>query len=153
MNPTLLGLPARAWLLPLIMPMVAGWLAWQSGPDLPSTKTLRFPDEQWSLAKIPVQDLKKAEDYLATASIWGNVAAAKEEDERDPAWRFLAIMANGNEKYVLISVEKQPNRQLKIGDQLPGGAKIDAIRDGSLCVVVNGKKRILPIYPQDRQLL
>lgn len=154
MKNSLMGLPARAWLLSLVLPLLAGWLAWRMGADLPAAKMMRVPEEQWILAQVPTQDLKKAYEYLAAASIWGNVEVAKKDEQlQNPAWRFLAVMVNGTEKYVLIDVEKQPNRQLKVGDALPGGAKIHEIRQGSLCVIVNGKKRILPIYPQDRQML
>lgn len=153
MNNGLMGIPARL-LLCFALPLSVAWVAWETGPDLPLAKLMRFPDEQWSLAQAPSPDLKKVYEYLSVASIWGNVEVVKKEDEeRDPAWRFLAILNNGTEKIVVLDVEKQPNRQLKVGDKLPGGAKIHAIRHDSLCVIVNGKKRLLPIFPQDRQIL
>lgn len=153
MNKSLMGLSARAWILPLVLPVLAGWLAWGTNPDLPAPKAARFAEEPWVLGHLPAPDLKKAYDYLSTASIWGKVEVVKKDEPlTDPAWRFLAVMANGSEKYVVIDVEKQPNRQLKVGDTLPGGAKIHEISQGSVCVIVNGKKRNLPIYPQDRQI-
>jgi hypothetical protein len=154
MKNSLMGLPPRAWILPLVLPVTAGWIAWATGPDLPAAKVTRSSEDQWVLARSPVPDLKKASEYHSTASIWGKVdVVKKDEPVVDPAWRFLAVMVSGSEKYVVIAVDKQPNRQLKVGDQLPGGAKIHEIRQGSVCVIVNGKKRLLPIYPQDRQIL
>ena len=150
----LLGLSVRAWILPLGLPLMAGWIAWGTSPDLPAATVTRFSEEPWTLARLPDPDPKKAYDYLMSASVWGKVEAVKKEETlEDPAWRFLAVMVNGNEKYVVIDVEKQPNRQLKVGDQLPGGAKIHEIRQASVCVIVNGKKRNLPIFPQGRQIL
>ena len=154
MNSSLKNLSARGWILPLALPLVVGWIAWGVGPDLPEAKVTRFSEESWTLAKLPAPDLKKAYDYLSTSSLWGKVEVArKDEPKIDPAWRFLAVMVNGSEKYVVIDVDKEPNRQLRIGDQLPGGAKIHEISQGSVCVIVNGKKRSLPIYPQYRQIL
>ena len=145
-----MGIPARILLL-LLPSLMAGLVAWEVGPRLPTAKLTYFPGDQWSLDKVPTPDLKKSYAYLSAATIWGNVEAVKkEEDERDPAWRFLAVMVNGSERFVVIDVEKQPNRQLKVGDKLPGGAKIHDINQDSLCVIVNGKKRALPIYPQGR---
>lgn len=149
-----MGLSARAWILPLVLPLMAGWMAWGTSPELPAAKAARLTEEQWALGRIPAPDLKKAYDYLSTVSIWGKVEAVKKDEPlTDPAWRFLAVMVNGTEKYVVIDIEKQPNRLLKVGDQLPGGAKIHEISRGSVCVIVNGKKRSLPIYPQGRQIL
>ncbi len=154
MNGSFMGFPTRAWVLALVLPLLAGWIAWGTSPDLPVTKAMRSSEEPWTLARLPAPDLKKAYDYLSTASIWGKVEVVKkDEPQTDPAWRFLAAMVSGSEKYVVIDVEKQPNRQLKVGDTLPGGAKIHEINQGSVCVIVNGKKRSLPIYPQDRQIL
>ena len=123
-------------------------------PGLPASKNVQLAEEPWSLAEPRPMDVNKASAYLATTPMWGNVeVVASEREVIDPAWRILAAMARGHEKYLMIAIDKQPDQQLKIGDRLPGGAKIEDIRQDEVCVLINGKKRTLPVSPQGRQLL
>ena len=98
MNNDLLGLSARGWILPLVLPLLAGLIAWGTNPDLPAAKVMRSAEEQWTLARLPASDIKKAYDYLSTASIWGKVEVVKQDEPSlDPTWRFLAVMVSGSE--------------------------------------------------------
>jgi hypothetical protein len=48
--------------------------------------------------------------------------------------------------FALLAIEGQPTSQLQAGDLLPGGAKILAVQQDSLCILLNGKVRSLRIY-------
>lgn len=143
----------RAWLVIFLLQVVIGGMAWQTPPKWPVQLEPVRGEEPWQIAPSREADLKPSLGYLATTTMWGNVEVAKAENEQpDPAWRFMGLMSVGTEKMVMIAVEKQPDRQLKIGDLLPGGAKILDINPDALCVQIEGKKRLLPLYQQARQI-
>lgn len=142
----------RAWLVIFLLLVVIGGLAWQTPPQWPVQLDPVRVEEPWQIAPSREADLKPSLGYLATTTMWGKVEVAKAENEQpDPAWRFMGLMSVGTEKMVMIAVEKQPDRQLRKGDTLPGGAKILEIHADSLCVNIEGKHRRLPLYQQSRQ--
>lgn len=143
----------RAWLVIFLLLVVTGGMAWQTPPQWPVQLEPVRVEELWQIAPSREADLKPSLSYLATTTMWGNVEVVKAENEQpDPAWRLMGLMSVGTERFVMIAVEKQPDRQLKIGDLLPGGAKILDIRADALCIQIEGKKRLLPLYQQARQI-
>jgi len=86
---------------------------------------------------------------LTGASLWGKLPETGAETSlNDPEWRFVGAVARGQERYVLVKIDHQPVMKLTQGDALPGGSKIISIENDRLCLMVNGKKRRLNIYPQ-----
>lgn len=128
-------------------------VAWQWGPEPPAPQAVRLAAEDWRLPAQAVPQAEKAAEMLSRAGLWGRLPeAAAQEPPGEPPWRILGLLARGSERYVMIKIEGQPEQQLAVGDVLPGGSKILEIRDGGLCLLVNGQKRLLPLYRQARQV-
>lgn len=135
---------------------VAAGLIWQQVPEPEAPQPARAAAEEWDLpagtGKNIEADLKKSADAVLSRNLWGVVAAAADPsaltDLTDPPWRFVGVLRNGAERYVLIKIGNKPVANLKVGDALPGGSKILDIGEDRLCVLVNGKKRALEIYRQ-----
>jgi hypothetical protein len=125
------------------------YLQWlMVSPPTPA-RPARLAEEPW---KIPDQlefDANESLAILDSASLWGKLAdTALATPLNDPEWRFLGAMARGQERYVIIKIENQPEQKLVPGDTLPGGSKILSIENDRLCLLVNKQKRSLAIYPQ-----
>lgn len=129
----------------LVLGVAAGWI-WKALPEPRVPGSAAIKAEQWELPAEAEADLKKSADAITGRNLWGTVAAAKEVSLNDPEWRFAGVFRNGEEYYVLISIDKKPAEIRKIGDTLPGGSKILEISEDNLCVLVNGKRRKLEIY-------
>ena len=65
-----------------------------------------------------------------------------------PDWRIAGVFSQGGKPVALLNIDELPPRQqqLRVGDKLPGGAKILAITPDRLCILLGGKKRSLTIY-------
>lgn len=133
--------------LALLAVLVA--LEWQMVP-LPFVAKASRGSDAWTLPEpLPPNPAEKAMEVLAATSPWGRLPGLAEQPPLTPPnWRIVGIAARGEERVVLVRTERQPARQLKIGDALPGGSTILEINDDSLCLLVDGKKRMLPLYPQ-----
>ncbi len=138
----------------VVSSMVGGFAGWLWGEAPQPAAMAERPAEQWQIPSTDKPDLKPALQFLAGTAIWGKVTVAPVVEELgDPKWRIVGLLQGGKEKFVIISIEKQPVKQLTIGDELPGGAKILDIKDEALCVLVNGKRRSLPIARQGALIL
>lgn len=137
------GLLALLTLLCLI-----GIVEWLYVPLPPAPKkAATLAVEPWQLPPLARQEPDKALDTLKKSSLWGKlpeVEAAKPLN--DPEWRFMGIVAAGAERLLIIKVEGQPEKTLKVNDLLPGGSKILKIEEDRICILINGKKRSLGIY-------
>ena len=103
--------------------------------------------------KIPVKPVLNANDLIATltsGSLWGKLADSIQTNDGEPEWHFLGTMIRGAERHVIIKKDNQPEQTLVPGDSLPGGSKILSIENDRLCLLINGHKRSLYIYPQGR---
>lgn len=137
----------------LLILTVAGiaYLQWFMVPPPAQVSAARLPEEPWEIPGQINFDAKDALAALAGISLWGKAAEnAQPVPLNDPEWRFLATLAHGAERYVIIQIEGQPEQKLAPGDTLPGGSQILAIENDHLCVLVEGQKRRLPIYPHGR---
>lgn len=66
-----------------------------------------------------------------------------------PSWKIVGVTEVGNEKNVLLLFEKQQTAEIrKIGDKLPGGAKIVQISQDHLQISLNGQLMILNLRKQ-----
>ena len=138
---------SRSWITWLILLALAAFAEWQFVTLPPAIETIAQAKEDWVLPYAPQAQPEKAIEILATTSPWGKLPEPGEQPSpNDPEWRFLGIMARGEQRYVLIKIANQPEQQLTVGDRLPGGSKILEIEDDSLCLLVNGKKRTIGIH-------
>ncbi|MFZ6749294.1 hypothetical protein ACO0K8_09985 [Undibacterium sp. Ren11W] len=73
----------------------------------------------------------------------------RKEPLTPPVWRIVGVTVIGNEKNVLLLFGKQPATETrKIGDQLPGGAKIVQISQDHLQISLNGQLMKLNLRKQ-----
>ena len=139
--------PRRFFILALLMVGIAT-VEWLLVPTPAAVGSARLPEEPW---KIPVQPAFNAKDALVTlnsANLWGKLADIAPPSDIEPAWRFIGAMARGLERQVIIQRDGLPEQILVPGDSLPGGSKILSIENDRLCLLINGQKRSLYIYPQ-----
>jgi hypothetical protein len=73
----------------------------------------------------------------------------RKEPLTPPIWRIVGVTVIGNEKNVLLLFGKQSATEIrKIGDQLPGGAKIVQISQDHLQISLNGQLMKLNLRKQ-----
>jgi hypothetical protein len=122
---------------------------WFTVPDPVAPKFLTSGGDTWSLPNLPKREPDPLIKTIAGANLWGVVVAAANVSApplNSPEWRFVGIFNDGKEPHVMISIDKKPAVSLKVGEDLPGGAKILKIGDDTICVLINGQKRALGIY-------
>lgn len=136
----------------LILALMIGattFLQWFIVPSPMPGRPARLAEEPW---KIPDQiefDAKEALATLSSASLWGKLAdIAPAAPSGPPEWHFLGALAQGQERQVIIKIENQPEQRLAPGDTLPDGSQILSIENDRLCLLTDGQKRSLSIYPQ-----
>ena len=125
-------------------------LAWLFVPRPAVVKSVPAADPAW---KVPVKPLFRPQESLAivnSANLWGKLADMAQTLEPEPEWRFVGSIGRGQESHVIIKKVGRPEETLKPGDSLPGGSKIVSIENDRLCILINGLKRSLYIYPQGR---
>jgi len=130
--------------------LVAGaLLTWIRVPEPRAPAFLTSGGDTWVLPRLPKHEPDPLIKTIAQANLWGVVAgagAAAAGPLNTPEWRFVGVFNDGKEPHVMISVDNKPAVALKVGEQLPGGAKILSIGADQICVLVNGLKRSLGIY-------
>lgn len=131
--------------------VVVVWLA-APGPP-PVGDTSREP-ERWQLPQPAKGPSPQSVEMLAKSALWGKLPESDGAAALgDPAWRFIGIAKRGEDRFVLIKVEGQPERRLGINDELPGGSRILEIGEDSLCILINGTRRKLAIHDTGRKLI
>lgn len=144
----------RGWLIYAGMMVVSAIVAWVIAASPSSSAVQRKADETWQLPQIQKTQSAKAIDILGRKSLWGRlpeVEAAKPLN--DPEWRFMGFVAIGQERFLIIKIEGQPEQRLTVNDKLPGGSKILAIENDRVCLLVNGKKRSLGVTTASQRAL
>ncbi len=122
------------------------------GPREPDRRIL--PPEPWELPQVSRALPGTSPEGLARAGLWGKLPdTVADGPMQDPPWRFLGVVRNGPERFVLIKFDGLPERKLGVNDELPGGSKILQIDEDSLCILVNGSRRKLSIYKTGPQIL
>lgn len=129
----------------LALGVAAGWI-WKALPEPGISGAAAIKAEQWELPTEIETDSKKSAVAITERNLWGTVVTAKDMPLNDPEWRFAGVVRDGEENYVLISMNKQPAEIRKIGDTLPGGSKILKISEDRICILIEGKRRALGIY-------
>lgn len=145
---------SRGRLALLALLIVIGYAEWWLAPMPTSPQQLLVGAEPWALSEAPKAQPEKVMAILNKTNLWGKLPEAEAAKSlNDPEWRFVGIATNGQERFVMIKVEGQPEQRLTINDKLPGGGKILKIEGGNICVLINGKKRSIGIYKMGPQVL
>ncbi len=86
---------------------------------------------------------------LARNNLWGGLAAIESPvDERARQWRLAGIAGPASDRRVTILFGDERFLHLKAGDKFPDGTLIGEIRDNGVCVIIDGKKHLLPMPGQ-----
>ena len=139
----------RFYILALVLSGFAV-VVWLVVPTPKEVRSLSVAQESW---KLPTQPVFNTKDILATlnsAGLWGKLAEIVQPSDIEPEWRFIGAMGRGQERQVIIKKTNQPEQILVPGDSLPGGSKILSIDNDRICLLINGQKRSLYIYPHGR---
>ncbi len=123
-------------------------LMWYITPTPMPPAIATAPDDNWKLPDLVKDQTTKYVDLVVARNFWGEVVPTQAGSTGKPEWRFAGVMTNGAERSLLISIDNKPAEVLQVGGQLPGGSKILKISEDRLCILINGKKRMLPIYRQ-----
>lgn len=132
-----------------LMLLAGAILTWFTVREPGAPKFLTTGSDTWALPQLPKRAPDPLVKTITEANLWGIVAAPAggvTAPLNTPEWRFVGVFNSGKEQQVMISIDKKPAVSLKVGEELPGGAKILQIRDDQICVLVNGQKRALGIY-------
>lgn len=147
----------RLALLFAVLWSLVAFAYWLVGPRAPHAASFHPSGDDWQLAQPEFPDANVAWDDLKSRFIWGapppppgvaNAGKVEEPPLTPPDWRILAAVNAGADRFVVIQVGKQPPVNVAAGEKLPDGSKLERIEADRLYLVVNGKKRILRIYPE-----
>lgn len=139
---------------------VLGWVNISNSLNLRQQSDQQKPAEPQGAFVLRPTPLEKTETSEAAPvadpselQIW-EVAARqalppRKEPLTPPRWRIVGVTAVGDEKSVLLLFANQPATEIrKIGDKLPGGAKIIQISQDHLQVSLNGQLMKLSLRKQ-----
>jgi hypothetical protein len=126
---------------------------------LPQASRLNIQDRPWSLATPVTISSDVALSVISQRALWGpstnpgqalnGQSLTVEKPLTAPDWRITGIYLEKAGPTVLISTIGNPVPQpLRVGDQLPGGAKILAIKSDRLTLLLHGQRLSLSTYPQ-----
>lgn len=129
-------------------------VAWVATPEPRPAATPGKAPDSWQLPALSRPPAPATFDALAKSSLWGDVAAPTVSAPlTDPPWRFLGIVRQGADRFVLIKAEGRSEQRLTLSEKLPDGSEIVEIGDDSLCILINGQRRRLAIYKMGSQVL
>ncbi len=102
---------------------------------------------------VPDPSEDEAPADLAELRIWEATARQplppRKEPLTAPSWKIVGVTSVGDDSSVLILFDKQTTPEtLKVGDLLPGGAKILQISQDTLRIVLNGQIMKLSVRKQ-----
>lgn len=123
---------------------------------LPEPRTLRVQEDEWHLPDRSKPNMAALAATIEQDKLWGSVAAipgapvapVDEKPLTAPNWRIVGVVSAGKERYAMLAVDDQPIQQVKAGDTLPGGIKIVNMTADRVCILLNGKKRVLKTYKE-----
>ena len=128
---------------------------------LPKARSLSAQDGAWQLDTPASVTSDDALSVISQRRLWGStgalgqpvgaLAAANEKPLTPPDWRVAGVISERGSPAVLVTTEgplQPPPQALRVGDSLPGGAKILAIRSDRIILSLNGQRLSLSTYPQ-----
>jgi hypothetical protein len=135
----------------LILAVSAAWVLFHP-PVLPEMRNLRIQEDDWHLPDRGGADSATLVATIEQNKLWGSAgAAAMPVDEKPltaPNWHIAGVVSAGAERYAMVAVDGQPILQIKTGENLPGGIKIVNMTADRVCILLNGKKRVLKTYKE-----
>ena len=169
------GLTPRAVVVLAALVCAAGVAAavfWPREP-LPGPRSVKAQEVRWS---VPVPLQVDADLTLSTINgrpLWalaapGTPGAAPprpdEPPRTPPDWRIVGTVIDGPQRLLLVStgpavpgpqaggpglaLPPRPPQALRVGDSLPGGARIVEIRPDGVCLSLKGRQVFLSTTPQ-----
>jgi hypothetical protein len=123
-------------------------LIYAFSPALPKATTRNLARETWALPAVRQID-KLSYQQLKERNLWGDAITASAvttgEPLTAPDWNIIGVASNGTAATLLLSFSNAPERliELKVGEFLPGGAKIIGIEQDKIRILLNGKPRQL----------
>jgi len=141
------------WLMPALVCLAAAAVGWLS-TRLPQRGSGVDTTADWKLLQWKSPDVEAAARRLAERSIWDPQAAAgaatpaASKPLTPPDWRIVAVAVSKEERVAMLSVGGERPQELRVGDQLPGGAIIRGIETDRLLIELNGERRLLRLAPQ-----
>ena len=100
-------------------------------------------------AALPPMSKQSDVDILVNSRIWRGDPKSGKGVSSEPAtpqrWWLMAVYAQGSTRAVIVGQTGQPESTLRVGDVLPSGDPIVDITSKGVCVLLNGKRRLLPI--------
>lgn len=145
----------RFWRYWSILAVMLGWLAYEhddaTSPELVRPRAALSSPVLPSLPSMP--DIEENSATLQTSRIWGPVsqqAAATYDQDNPPDWSLIGVYGRGEDMRLLLRFEEDrlPQQELHVGETLPNGDEIVAIKSDGICVTIGKHKtqRWLPIY-------
>lgn len=124
--------------------LAAGWIVWHP-IALPESRVIRSQDDDWRLPDLGKPDSEALVAKIELNRLWGTdgMPLVEEKPLTAPNWRIAGVVSTGAESYAMLQVEGQPPQQVKTGEKLPGGAKIVNMTADRVCILLNGKRRML----------
>ncbi|MET3119127.1 hypothetical protein AAKU64_003366 [Undibacterium sp. GrIS 1.8] len=125
----------------------------QALPDAPFIVPAAPPETMKNEQDLSQEDGSKSTIGLSELRVW-EVAVKqplppRKEPLTPPRWRIVGVTSVGSEKSVLLLFENQPATETrKIGEKLPGGAKIVEIAQDQLKISLNGQLMKLNLRKQ-----
>jgi hypothetical protein len=139
--------PIRMAIATGVLWLIGSLAIWLTVPAVPHIAAATAAPSPWTLPTSEKTDVDAMAARIDAGNPWGiHHEQAEQAPLTPPDWRIMGSAANGDEHLAIIRIEGQAPTTLKVGDALPGGAKICAVDADRLCVVINGKKRNLGIY-------
>jgi hypothetical protein len=108
-------------------------------------------DDGWLVPRLPIQTANSQSivSGLLQSKLWGGAAEAPPTvDEKNSRWRVAGITGRPAERYAIIQFGDDRVQQLRAGDKLPDGTLISEVRERGICILLEGKKRKLPLDGQ-----
>ncbi|TAK99893.1 MAG: hypothetical protein EPO08_15220 [Rhodospirillaceae bacterium] len=113
--------------------------------------------DRWTLPRWAPFVAGSIRQELATSAIFTLDPSKKRADQPVevvvPAWRFTGTVREGDRQIALIEVDKGMHiRRILPGDELPGGAKVTAVRVGELVYTDSTGDQVLKLFSSDAKL-
>ena len=145
----------RFWRYWIVVAVLATWLAYdRAAPDAP---TLVQPREAARIPPLPdlppPHDIVGLADELRSSPMWGDISRQSmplgQQESSPPDWMLVGVYGREKDMRVIVrfSEDREPMQALAVGDLLPSGDEIVAIRSDGICVALGDSQtpRSLPI--------
>jgi len=143
------SLPVKRWLIALALAAIF-IIAIAPAPQ-PTTARGMQPRDGWLVPRLPAPPANPQASVtsLLKSSLWGGQAdAASQTDDKASRWRLAGITGTPANRYAIVQFGDDRIQQLKAGDKFPDGTAIAQVREVGVCVLIDGKKRFLPLDSQ-----